>query len=304
VLSKLQLLQTHNFTYNAIITPADACIFQSNSPPILTVFSNVDGVSCYANCIVQILLNVPEFIEEINCQDKPGPVSSQLQQLLIDIRNQQSPLCTLLLRCTVGEQYSQVEQRDAYEFLQHLLNKLATENSQIPDQIMGVEANEERCVNCDNTSVTGHTPFMIMNLHFTTSETTPVSFKKMLEQWLPFDRKCHLCGSPMERRTVITASSKFLFLAFCIFHDQNQKVIRPVTDFNENNITVGPNKFRTIAAVCHSGSTTNSGHYWCLLKKHNSWLYASDETLKIQKQFTKNLKDVYVILLEKILYEE
>jgi len=215
-------------------------------------------------------------------------------------------LNVLPLRRAVDELYAITEQRDEYEFLLHLVNKLAAENNTIPNLVTGVEGDEERCTNTTfhNKTVTGHSSFLVINLHFPTSNTTPISFKELLEQWLPFDRLRPQCASPMQKRTVVRVSSRFLLLSLCIFHGQNNKINIPITGFTANNVTIAGDQFRAIGTVCHSGNTSKSGHYWCMLRTNNTWISVSNETLRVLKRFVTNLKHVYLIMFEKTVNEE
>ena len=279
-------------------------------PTPRSVFLNVDGVSCYANSITQIILNVPQFCYEINRHEKPGPVTNQLQQLLMDMSNKKSPLYTLPLRCTVGEQYAQIEQRDACEFLLDLLQRLTTENTSIYELVNGLEGQEEICINspqCTHPVKIGFDPFQVFTIYLpvhTFQNKTLTSFKEMVQQWHLFDKLCPLCHCALRRRTILRAAGHFLFLSLCLFHRQNQRVSARVTDFNPDDVELAGNHYKVIGAVCHVGETTQSGHYWCTLRVNQKWLYISDENICSKPQFIENLQNVYVMLLEKIAISE
>ena len=268
-------------------------------------FENNDNVSCYANSIAQVLLNITEVtlsIQNSTQIESASSVTSQLQNLLKDITSTKSKLNSLPLRRAVGQQYTEARQRDAYEFLADLLNKLSSENSTVPQLFTGVEGSEERCVNdlCRNRSLSGHMPFKVVDLHFPSLDQSPITFKEMIEQWLPFDRNCPLCNASMERRTVIRTAPHFLILSICIFQRSNQRVSRPITGFCANNVRIAGERYKAISAVCHSGATTESGHYWCYLRSGNAWLAVSDENISIKQRFVTKLKNVYLIVLEKV----
>jgi len=132
-------------------------------------------------------LNIPEFNNDINRQDIPGPVTVQLQQLLIEIKNKQSPMYTLPLCCTVGEQYACVEQKDAYEFLVDLLRQLKTENTTIHELVTGLEGQEEICTKypkCTHNFITGRDPFQVFTLHFPEQASeNQTTIQEIVQQW-------------------------------------------------------------------------------------------------------------------------
>jgi ATP-dependent DNA helicase PIF1 len=275
------------------------------------LFSNRDKVSCYANSIAQIFLHIPQLkniIASTYVSDPDSmPVIHELQQLIsFHESDKQLQLNVMSLRRAVGLRYADCVQLDACEFLIDILTRINNETGMIMVQnlVTGLEGQEQRCSrypSCQYKGITGHDAFQVMRLHFPQShkhDTTPISFKDLVENWFSFDQPCRLCGSPTVRRTVIRSAPSLLCVSLCIFHDQNRRINRPVTGYTANDVNIAGKKYETVAAVCHSGHTTQSGHYWCLLKSNKRWISISDNKQQVKLRFVNNLKNVYLLVLQ------
>jgi len=115
--------------------------------------------------------------------------------------------------------------------------------------------------------------------------TPSVTFKEIIEQWFSFDRVCELRGSSTERRTVIQNFTQILFIYFVQFHANMHRASRPISGYVTNNIVISNNRYHTIGAICHSGTLTRSGHYWCLLKQENTWMNINDDNISVKSRF-------------------
>lgn len=274
------------------------------------LFNNIDRVSCYANSIAQVLLHVTPLsrcIENTVITDPEAmPVTYKLQQLLQNINGKQSEFSSLPLRSAVHERYSCTVQQDASEFLLDILNKLDCETGAVRQLFCGIQGEEERCTrypHCTNTSITGHDLFRIMRLYFPETEAdnnSSINFKSLLQQWFAAERSCHLCGSMTEQRTIVRSAPRLLFISLCLFHNRNRRVNCPITGYTAGDVRIGGKRYRTVAAVCHRGTSTESGHYWCLLRHKDKWLSVSDTKVSLKGRFVANLLNVYILVLEQI----
>jgi len=140
---------------------------------------------------------------------------------------------------------------------------------------LGIQGEEERCVRhpqCPSRIISGHDPFQIITLHFPSIliNIPSVTFKEMIEQWFSFDRVCELCGSSTERRTVIQHFPQILFILFVLFHANKHRASRPISGYVTNNIVISGHRYHTIVAICHSGTSTRSGHYCVCCNKETN----------------------------------
>jgi uncharacterized UBP type Zn finger protein len=218
----------------------------------------------------------------------------------------EAPLSTAPLRSLVSEHYAAIEQKDAFEFLVDLLHALHAEGTAVKDLLTGIECEEERCTSCSHRSIAGHDQFQVMRLHFpeTDNSANAIKFTEMVQHWFPFDRRCSLCGSAKERRTVMRVTPKFLCLAICRYQQEGRLVSCPITGYTANDVRIAGKQYRTVGAICHEGRTTESGHYWALLKTDRDWVCVNDNKIHNVTRFVSHLKNVYLIILQSVSMTE
>jgi len=158
-----------------------------------------------------------------------------------------------------------------------------------------------------NNKITGHNSFTIMRVHFPETnhnDNKPISITKLINHWSNHDQRCSVCDSPTERRTVIRVAPQYLFVSLCLFQSATRRIEQPVTGYIASNVVIAGKRYQTLGAVCHIGKTTESGHYWCLLRDNNRWLEINDGKITVKKRFINNLKNVYMLLLKRISARE
>ncbi len=75
---------------------------------------------------------------------------------------------------------------------------------------------------------------------------------------------------------------------------------RKITGFTANNIWIGGFQYEAVGAIAHTSMTPRSGHYSCWVCHQDKWIMISDKELKkTQTRFVSNLKDIYLLVLEK-----
>ena len=119
---------------------------RDNQQQHLKGFVNRDKTSCYANSVLQLLLNVDAFKDCIMDSNAQGPVTNALKQIINDMTSVSHALLNgMPVRQAVGNEYAATIQQDASEFLLHILNKLTNEGTNIQNSIQGIQGYEERC---------------------------------------------------------------------------------------------------------------------------------------------------------------
>ena len=63
--------------------------------------------------------------------------------------------------------------------------------------------------------------------------------------------------------------------------------------------TIGGQKYQASCAIFHHGELMEQGHYTSWIKKKNGWIQINDANISKQK-WSRNSKDMYIIILEKI----
>ena len=251
-------------------------------------FVNPDRISCYANSVTQMIIRTSEFENIIKNAANQGIVSTQLKKIVNDKNNANiTALNVQPLRVSMGGEYAGASQQDAHAFLLHLIDKLREEGTMLWNLLVGFEGEEFRCSNqqCTYQKMSiGHTPFIAIQLKFPDPNAQKISFQEMLLHWSICDGSvCILCQSTLESRTTIRSTPPFLFINLAIFKNNNTRIGTKITNFTANEVTIFGAKYVTLGAICHAGTTIESGHYWTMLKYHDSWLCLNDNNVTTKK---------------------
>ncbi len=125
------------------------------------------------------------------------------------------------------------------------------------------------------------------------------------------DYKCEICFHQQEK-TLQHNSYDFslnncVILKFKIAGYDHKFLNLEVNEFNENHVVIpGDHKsnfFVVKAAIVFTPSNNDNteigGHYVCWRRARDGWLEISDTTSTYKNKFIKNLKNVYLLFLEK-----
>ena len=128
-----------------------------------------------------------------------------------------------------------------------------------------------------------------------------ISFADLLKSTPHEGYRCLICNSSAtQRKTVhIVNPKKYLLLEIRRFR-LNTKLHTQITNFNHKNITLDNTNYKVVSAIAHEGPDLTSGHYGNYIRQENGWLKISDANAIPQKRFIKNMKNLYVLLLEKV----
>jgi hypothetical protein len=106
---------------------------------------------------------------------------------------------------------------------------------------------------------------------------------------------------------VFSEDSKFLILRIALSITAHNKSIRydsKINNFDPDAVVISKTKFKLINANSHLPNdelTPSSGrHYVSWARKINKWLRISDTSCEIYNEFVENLKDIYVLIHEKV----
>ena len=198
---------------------------RDNQQQHLKGFVNRDKTFCYANSVLQLLLNVDAFKGCIMDSNAQGPVTRALKQIVNDMTSVSHALLNAMpVRQAVGNEYAATIQQDASEFLLHILNKLTNEGTNIQNSIQGIQGYEERC-SLQTCPLSCRTIQNILFLTFIVdmpNDTDNTSFQQLLTSWSScIGYTYNTCGANMERRAVIRIAPKFLIIVFNLFAQQN-----------------------------------------------------------------------------------
>ncbi|GAB2218039.1 hypothetical protein Droror1_Dr00001255 [Drosera rotundifolia] len=172
------------------------------------------------------------------------------------------------------EDFNRVNQQDAQEFLNVLLNKLVDLEWEFAAEVL------------QDKELFVHKVFQTL-LSLTALKTTfpqPLYFGQN-------GKDCDKCGrlQDAEKRTTIKKAPQILVLHLKHFESTNQgssqkldyRVAYPLELKLTNTTEAADTDYSLSAVGMHLGETLESGHYVCMAKTRNYWLYFDDEEAEI-----------------------
>jgi ubiquitin C-terminal hydrolase len=267
---------------------------------------NNDGKSCYANSIVQALLQMKYLTDRLVLEDDHiSQEIAEFQSLLTT--TQRSFQGTHMLRSLVGEEFEKNEQQDVHDFFLKLINQLPESARRL---FMFDRTYTPRCRKCHKLNLpTTHTGFC-----YETYPDDNDTFSNLFpESDFVLDKHCTTCkmNTTQQRYIKVTLGEeqKYLVVLLNLFKynkllkKQSRMSERIIGGFNSANIVrLFGKTFTTIAAIRHQGETTKKGHYTCCIRSDDGWFEISDSltTEFISKRFVQKLNNVYMLFLERV----
>ena len=295
------------------------------------ILSNHSENSCFANCIIHLLRNVPSFLENIQTAHNTD-AEILIKNIFSNIGSNQVST-TRNLRRYVGYQFD--EQEDACEFLTILLQLLQDRNSSIFQfrfqiQLHFLMNNQpSSCKNCKkNLPPQADVDNMLKlelptsNLPLTLSDLIQGHFsRKCSDEGEEYGRRCSFCckhgdstnhhddikckNQPYVQQKIMTKFPSFLIIQLNRFSQElhTKSLHKNHTHvMAENNISIQNTQFEIIGAIEHKGSTLKSGHYLTYLKASSgNWFMCDDNSIPIPKTENNVLKELnmYIYLFKR-----
>ncbi|KAF0750694.1 ubiquitin carboxyl-terminal hydrolase 25-like [Aphis craccivora] len=251
-------------------------------------FTNIDGVSCYANSIIQVLFNCQSLVNEIR-NNQLGPT---LQHSLHEYTSNSGSCVTRTIREYLDNEtilYTVQQQQDCIEFLEALMDR----SRPTFESLFGFkELYTIRCNTCKHTTANNAPTSLI--LHFEILQHRSQTLQTLLSTnqnvWNTLDDyKCNNCnniGSSEDKHQIIVANEYII---------TDLKLSGVPTSILE----IAGAQYKTQAAILHMGENTSSGHYIAYLRQGTSnWVCAND-TIVAEKRWPNNSKDLPVPSLDK-----
>lgn len=283
---------------------------------IFTQILNSNATSCYANCIVQALLQLDEtFWDRLELFGAADLVCKELIALRNTALNTttRSILNTDNLRILCGPPFDILgEQNDASCFLVKLFEHFPAD---VESRFKHEKATGRLCSSCDTWASVGfdETDFVWQSaprgsMDLLTVIETPTRVENIF---------CVECG----RRTVQTAHSfpnfasdgvgvQYFWVQFSPFEYVDgipKRFGYHVTGMRASGVRLGKHKLfggspgRQLKPLCfieHSGETLNAGHYTAWVRQDSGWIHISDTSVtKTAKTVPPGLSNVVLLLL-------
>ena len=281
----------------------------TTSSSIFSGFTNTDGVSCYANSVIQVLFNCQSLVNEIR-NNQLGPT---LQHSLHEYTSNSGSCDTRTIREYLDNEtilYTLQQQQDCIEFLEALMDR----SRPTFESLFGFqELYTIRCNTCNHTTANNAPTSLILHLQIpqNRSQTLQTLFSTNQNVWNTLDDyRCNNCNNigGSENKHQIIVANEYIVIQLKLFTStfvNGQFVPNKITDLKLSGVPtsileIAGAQYKTQAAILHMGENTSSGHYIAYLRQGTSnWVCANDTTVA-EKRWPNNSKDVYVIILKRM----
>lgn len=279
---------------NTIIQNIDV----SQPLPILDMpgFTNSDGVSCYVNSTLQVLLNCGHILNHIINNSS----SSELQNLAFSYVSNNTKLNTSNMRRSLGQPFNNNQQQDVAEFIDTLFQTYDSIQNYFTRQ-MDVTLT---CSMCYLTKIQS-TPNNIVHLNIpknnykTTIQSLFNDFSKLIEINAVRCSSCNTCC--IHHQTIKITINQYLFLQVLLWSNNFQNKFNNliINEIPTTKLKVNSNYYRVHSVICHHGEHMTKGHYTSLIRhQNNNWLRCNDTQINYERWPWEG-KDIYIIVMEK-----
>ena len=262
-------------------------------------FANNDGVSCYANSILQCLLQHNSVRNA--CVGSRYTELRDLVNSYVD-RTKMGYLSSRSIRRLLGALFSVNSQQDAAEFLE-ALTIFCTPIRNCLDYTIRTYL---QCSNCIYTSSRDESN-IILPLVIPPGSTS-VRLNELLSNLGNWEMMvgshwstCNADGAVYQtRQELFTVSELLVHLKVYVFGDDVslQKLCISVRDATSSSIDVRGHRYKVQNIVSHHGPSMLSGHYTSYHKQNRGWMWVNDCHLtRMSKLQTSS--DVYIVLYAK-----
>ena len=234
------------------------------------VFVNPDGVSSYANSVMQCLLLSPA-VRQAMLQS----ASKALKDMCALYRSAADcNLDCLTLRQELGAPYDAPNNQNPAVFLEALLHH----SSQLSSVLQHTVRLRTQCTHCNSDTHIDHLQHIVL-----LSIPTSVKSLKLAELMQNYydcaqsiNQLCHTCNHPVKMRREIVNATHVLVLQMEVWSTVGSKVLKRktnITSIPDSSITVGSSTYTLMSAVSLSSSNKAGCHYMAILSIKGKWMH-------------------------------
>jgi len=201
---------------------------RQNTAWVMHGFQNTDKVSCYANAVLQCLLNLNAIRQQLSNYDK----SDVLRVLMHRYENEICNLNTYAIRQCLGDYFSSPVKRNASDFFMALCEKYDCIKSLVRHQITTIK----RCKTCNNTKTIVDNNIIIsipINNLKKKSYNLNDLLKTTFSHWYQLhNESCEYCTESniiLKNEIILT---KEIVVIRLIFSSQDDKLMKTTYNFN------------------------------------------------------------------------
>ena len=236
-------------------------------------FVNSDGVSSYANSVMQCLLLSPAVRQAMQ-----QSTSTALKNICVAYTSMADcNLDCLQLRQELGSPYDGPHTQNAIAFLQALVHH----SPQLSSVLQHTIRLHIQCTHCFSSNFTDHQQHIIQ-LPIPTSVKS-LKLTELMQNYLDWttspSQLCDVCQHPVKVRTEIVNAKHLLVLQMDVWRTVDGNVIKRktnITSIPDSSITIGSSTYKLISAVSLLPSTGPSCHYMAILSIKGKWIHFKD----------------------------
>lgn len=130
-------------------------------------------------------------------------------------------------------------------------------------------------------------------------------YQELLNDWKPITLLCPKCHRSVIDFSADTSRNPEQIMVHIARHNGDEKYSKfdnSAIDGFQQNVQVGSSKYKVVSAIQHFGPSVRIGHYVAWVHSQHGWLKFDDlneEHPVIQKEFPWDLKNFYLLFLEK-----
>ena len=267
--------------------------------------------TCYANSAIQMLLSCGsrlfDIVKSKECESK---FCETFKQFIAFFERKESRVVSSkslrnvahITNNEINDCYLNQSQQDSFSFLLHLLFiscrevkrcfKINYTNSNVCNQ----------CTNVLNFEKIHATYFISL----TRSKDEEIDFENLFSPTI-HELDCLKCGCKTQSsKNIYCVTGNFLMIRMVLNNSIDERLKTKINvDLNVPILIPGvEGVFECKSAIIHYGTSQKSGHYTCYSRIkdniHFNWLEISDSSFKKKFSLPEDLKNVYLIMLEKI----
>ncbi|MCP4491608.1 MAG: AAA family ATPase [Gammaproteobacteria bacterium] len=281
--------------------------------------TNNHSNECYANSLIQALLRLDQFCDELgnfSMQNPQNVVCKTLHGFVIGQQNC-ATMDTALLRMQVdqviGNQdfFSSMQQHDAQEFLVQIMQHCFPPNLQ--NLFRFVYFDELTCLTCQTKRTRNNdaSEWLSLKLANCGETTTKENFASWIGKNLKatVETNCNICKQSRIHLKVTTVSIpnnlRYLILTidpFCQLEGQRNftRSFKQLQGFQASNQRLFNTTFEAVAAIQHQGRSIECGHYKTIGRFGRKWLWLDDDrSVGKLGNFVRNLENIRLLILRK-----
>ena len=262
---------------------------------------NNDGLSCYANVVLQCIFHC----QPMKSQLMNLPIDHVLRKALLAYSLKNKLVNVLEIRRLAGKRYIIEEQQDAHEFITDLFNVVP-----VLRQITEFKVKDlKTCAKCNisnSKDVTDTTVILPVAIAEKTTVDLKQLFHEVFDKRVKVDAKCNVeCGGQHKfQRMNVESAPLILVVQLMIYRSSSFGILEKIGKCAIKGIPTaviefGGGSYKVISAIFHTGEKEIfKGHYFCYLRQSKGWVKVNDSVLE-KKPWPYNAKEVYILFLQR-----